>query len=166
MSAAEIGARQAMAAAVLNDFQWETAAYGPDPVDFLSWSRRLAAALGGLLAAMGAWEPGRPPSGTGPAPPAGAGAAGPVETHEQARELPGVAETYEAARASRRRGVMDERNHQLLSSALAAAGVELGTYDYRIVAWLSQWEPEVVAVVAGWAGRAALPAPPKTGDGA
>ncbi len=35
-----------------------------------------------------------------------------------------------------------------------AAGVELGAYDRRIVAWLAGWEPQTCAVVAGLITRA------------
>jgi hypothetical protein len=45
-------------------------------------------------------------------------------------------------------------SHQLLCEALAVAGIELGAYDHRIVAWLAGWEPATVAVIAGWITRA------------
>jgi hypothetical protein len=82
-------------------------------------------------------------------------AAGPVETEAQARALPAVRAIYEAARASSRRGAMGEGNHRLLCEALSAAGVDdLGSYDHCIVTWLANWEPQVVAVIAGWVTRA------------
>ncbi len=37
---------------------------------------------------------------------------------------------------------------------LAAAGVDTGEYDDRIISWLAGWEPETVAVIAGLIGRA------------
>ena len=46
-------------------------------------------------------------------------------------------------------------NHRLLCEALAAAGIELGAWDHRIVEWQAgSWEPATVAVVAGWITRA------------
>jgi hypothetical protein len=47
-----------------------------------------------------------------------------------------------------------DRNHRVLGQALAAAGVELGAYDERILGWLAGFEPATVAVVAGLIGRA------------
>jgi hypothetical protein len=61
---------------------------------------------------------------------------------------------YEAARASSRRGVLAEGNHELLCGALSAAGVELGQFDHAIALWLSNYEPATVAVIAGWVSRA------------
>lgn len=47
-----------------------------------------------------------------------------------------------------------DENHAILIEALHAAGVELGAYDRRIVAWLAHWEWSTVAVIASWIGRA------------
>jgi hypothetical protein len=80
---------------------------------------------------------------------------GPVQTRQQAMNLPGVRAVYAAAHASAERGVMGERNHQMLADACTAAGVGLGAYDHRILAWLAGFEPEVCAVLAGIIGRAA-----------
>lgn len=41
------------------------------------------------------------------------------------------------------------RNELALLEACAAAGVHLGAYDRRVLAWLSGWEPQTVAVVVG-----------------
>lgn len=41
-----------------------------------------------------------------------------------------------------------------LRGTLAAAGVETGTYDDRIVKWLAGWEWSTLAVVASWVQRA------------
>jgi hypothetical protein len=80
---------------------------------------------------------------------------GPVETERDALQLPQVQDIYDAARATRgRRSVMAECSHQMLCEALAAAGVELGAYDHRIVTWLAGYEPQAVAVIAGWIERA------------
>jgi hypothetical protein len=49
-----------------------------------------------------------------------------------------------------------------LRDTLTAAGVELGTYDMRIVNWLAGWEWGTLAVIASWVARAAqtrAPAP-------
>lgn len=45
----------------------------------------------------------------------------------------------------------------ILRATLAAAGVELGAYDERIVQWLAGWEWGTAAVIASWIGRAAAP---------
>ena len=80
---------------------------------------------------------------------------GPFETERQARELPEVRAVYVAAHASTRRGVLAEGSRRLLGQALEAAGVSMGRYDDRIAEWLSGWEPQMCAVVAGWVTRAA-----------
>src|SRR6266446_5516442 len=79
---------------------------------------------------------------------------GPFETERQARELPAVRAIYDAMHASTRRGVMGEMGHRLLCEACAAAGVELGAFDHRIVLWLAGFEPEACAAVAGLIARA------------
>lgn len=44
----------------------------------------------------------------------------------------------------------------ILRSVLAAAGVELGAYDERIVSWLADFADwSTFAVIASWIGRAA-----------
>ena len=43
----------------------------------------------------------------------------------------------------------------ILRDLLAAAGVELGAYDERIVAWLAGWDWSTFAVIASWIQRAA-----------
>jgi hypothetical protein len=47
----------------------------------------------------------------------------------------------------------------MLAAAVAGAGVDLGEYDQRIVAWLAKYEPETVAVVCGLIERANATAP-------
>ncbi len=79
---------------------------------------------------------------------------GPFDTEQQARELPEVRAVYAAFRADPGVGKMGPSNHRLLCEALAAAGVELGAYDHRIALWLANWEPQTVAVIAGWVTRA------------
>lgn len=87
-------------------------------------------------------------------PPAPAGTIGPFETERQAHAAaveaggplqPGWSILVEAQR----------RN--VLLAACAGAGVELGAYDARILAWLARWEDSTVAVVAGLVSRAHLP---------
>ena len=78
----------------------------------------------------------------------------PVETEEQARLLPAVRAVYAAFDADPGTGKMAPHSHRLLCEALTAAGVELGGYDHRIAEWLSTWEPQTVAVIAGWVQRA------------
>ncbi len=50
---------------------------------------------------------------------------------------------------------MMPHNAAMLTDACAAAGVELGAYDRRILRWLAGWEPTTCAVVAGIIARAA-----------
>lgn len=40
-----------------------------------------------------------------------------------------------------------------LRDVLAAAGVELGAYDERIIEWLGKWEWSTVATIASWVQR-------------
>jgi hypothetical protein len=77
---------------------------------------------------------------------------GPYETEAQARES--VRAIYDAAHASPRRGVIAEGNHKLLEDACRMAAVGLGAYDHRILVWLSGWEPQICAVIAGLISRA------------
>ena len=79
----------------------------------------------------------------------------PLETEQQARQLPEVRAIWEAVHATPRRGVLAEHCHKLLEDACTAAGVEIGAYDHRILIWLSGWEPQICAVVAGLVTRAA-----------
>jgi len=41
-----------------------------------------------------------------------------------------------------------------LITACGSAGVELGAYDRRVLAWLARWEPVTVQVVVGLIARA------------
>lgn len=43
-------------------------------------------------------------------------------------------------------------NRQALEDALT--GLELGTWDEGILAWLSRWEPSTVATICAWLYRA------------
>lgn len=80
--------------------------------------------------------------------------AGPFETEWQVSAEPAVRAVCEAFDADPGAGKMAPHNRRMLGRALEAAGVEMGRYDDRIVEWLSRWEPETVAVVAGWIARA------------
>jgi hypothetical protein len=79
---------------------------------------------------------------------------GPFDSEREARELPAVREVYAAFRADPGLGKIGP-NHRMLLDALAAAGVDLGAYDHAIAGWLAGWEPQTVAVIAGWVQRAA-----------
>lgn len=79
---------------------------------------------------------------------------GPFETEQQARELPAVQAVYEAYRADPGVGRMAPHARRMLDETCAAAGVELGAYDRRILLWLSGWEPQTCAVLAGLISRA------------
>jgi hypothetical protein len=52
-------------------------------------------------------------------------------------------------------GAWGAGNLRLLEDACRAAGVQLGAYDYRILVWLTGWEPETCAVIADLITRAA-----------
>lgn len=82
------------------------------------------------------------------------GVTGPFDTEEQARLLPAVQAVYAAFRRDPGAGKMTAHNRRMLLDALAAAGVYLGAYDHRIADWLAGWEPQTVAVIAGWVQRA------------
>jgi hypothetical protein len=78
---------------------------------------------------------------------------GPFETEQQARELPAVRAVYADGA-----GKMTAHSLSMLLDALAEAGVYLGAYDHRIAEWLAGWEPQTVAVIAGWVQRASAAA--------
>jgi hypothetical protein len=78
---------------------------------------------------------------------------GPLETEQQARELPEVRAIHRAATGPAAT-MMKPLNLGMLERACAAARVELGAYDRRILAWLANYEPQTCAVVAGLITRA------------
>ena len=82
---------------------------------------------------------------------------GPFEHESEVRDLPAVRAVYEAYRASPGVGKMAPLNMELLEQACADAGVDLGSFDRQILAWLAGWEPSTVAVVCGLIRRAAQP---------
>jgi len=73
---------------------------------------------------------------------------GPYETEQEARAA--VAAIYDAAWQT----PMADGCRAMLDAACAAAGVTLGAFDRRIIHWLSAWECECTAVVAGLILRA------------
>lgn len=79
---------------------------------------------------------------------------GPYETSAEVRNLPSVRAAYDAMHAGRSTAGECEK---ILRDACGRAGVALGSYDARIIRWLSGWEPEVCAVIAGLIERAAQP---------
>ena len=79
---------------------------------------------------------------------------GPFETEQQARETPEVQAVYAAFSADPGVGKMAAHTHRMLMAACTAASVQLGAYDRRVLAWLSGFEPETAAVVAGLILRA------------
>ena len=81
-------------------------------------------------------------------------AAGPFGTEQQARETDAVQAVCEAFRADPGVGKMAPHTLRMLDEACAAAGVGLGAFDRRVLAWLSGWEPETCAVIAGLVTRA------------
>jgi hypothetical protein len=48
----------------------------------------------------------------------------------------------------------EAQRHNLLLGACEAAGIRLGTYDRRIIGWLTHWEDATCAVIAGLITRA------------
>jgi hypothetical protein len=74
------------------------------------------------------------------------------ETAAEVAAEPLVRDTHLIARGG---GDMDAENQLRLLAACQDAGVQLGAYDRRILAWLSGWEAETVQVVIGIIGRAA-----------
>ncbi|MFY9927101.1 MAG: hypothetical protein WAK82_03770 [Streptosporangiaceae bacterium] len=82
----------------------------------------------------------------------GDGYGGPLETERRARELPAVRAVYAAYGAGP--GKMTPHNLAMLEGACEAAGVGLGAYDRRVLAWLAGFEPQACAVVAGLIARA------------
>ncbi|GAA2842554.1 hypothetical protein [Kribbella solani] len=52
-------------------------------------------------------------------------------------------------RAQRRR-----EDAAIILDELAAAGVELGAYDRRMIAWLADWEYGTLVTIASWIQRA------------
>ncbi len=90
---------------------------------------------------------------------------GPFDTEAEVRALPAVREVYAAFDADPGVGKMTPHIHRMLLDALAAAGVYLGPYDHQIAEWLANWEPQTVAVIAGWVRRAAEGPPGREGGG-
>ena len=84
---------------------------------------------------------------------------GPFETEQQVRDIPAVQAVRAAFRAAPGAGAHEPHNRALIEDACRAAGVKLGAYDRRIVAWLASWEPQICAVVAGLIRRAHASAP-------
>jgi hypothetical protein len=76
-------------------------------------------------------------------------ARGPYETERQAAAS--VRHIYDSPPGT---GAWGDGCHRLLEGACAAAGVQLGAYDHRILVWLTGWEPATCAVIAGLITRA------------
>jgi hypothetical protein len=74
---------------------------------------------------------------------------GPYQTEAQARENAAVQEIHAAFRADPGLGRMAPHTNAMLVDACVMAGVELGAFDRRVLSWLSGWEPETAAVIAG-----------------
>ena len=73
---------------------------------------------------------------------------GPFSTEAEARQLPEVQGVYRKFGADPGQGRMAPHVMNMLTAACAAADVELGAFDKRVLQWLSGWEPETAAVVA------------------
>jgi hypothetical protein len=82
--------------------------------------------------------------------------AGPFETERQVRETPAVRAVHEAFDAAPGVGRMTAPSLAILRGACQDAGVELGEYDARVLAWLAGWGPVECAVIAGLITRARM----------
>ena len=76
----------------------------------------------------------------------------PLNSETGAMALPQVRAIYEANREQR--ASLAKGNADMLTGTMASARVMTGAYDSRILMWLANWEPHVVAVIAGWVERA------------
>ena len=74
---------------------------------------------------------------------------GPYETERQAAGA--ARHIYDSPPGT---GAWGDGCHRLLEGACAAAGVQLGAYDHRILVWVTTWEPATCAVIAGLITRA------------
>jgi hypothetical protein len=72
----------------------------------------------------------------------------PLETEQQARQLPEVRAANAAFDRDPGPGKMNGPNTRMLLDACAAAGVRVGVFDIRILKWLAGYEPATCAVVA------------------
>ncbi len=79
---------------------------------------------------------------------------GPFQDERQAREAAQQYTGPPGASLTGPPGQLADANQAMLLDACNAAGVELGEFDARIVAWLAGWERSTVAVVAGLISRA------------
>ena len=78
----------------------------------------------------------------------------PFDTEAQARESAAMQQTYAAFRADPGMGRMAPHTSAMMVDACVMAGVELGAFDRRVLAWLSGWEPETAVAIAGLITRA------------
>jgi hypothetical protein len=81
----------------------------------------------------------------------------PLETREQAQNLPAVRAVRDSAAAQRKPGAMGGLSFNVLLKACTDARVKLGAFDVRILGWLAGFGPEESAVIAGLITRAAAP---------
>ncbi len=139
---AELSARRTAAAAVLADFGRALGTIPPGAGHGMHyWALRLRDHLAQLLDGLDQdderWS-------------APLETAGPFETERQAADA--ARHIYDSPHPAWRDG-----SHRLLEDACAAAGVALGTWDHRILLWLTTWEPATCAVIAGLITRAHRP---------
>jgi hypothetical protein len=114
-----------------------------------------ATGLGGTPAAALAsvWPFGDAPADE-PGPADAAASSGPFHTERDALRTPAVRAVFDAYRPAAPAGHMKTANLAMLTAACQLAGVELGAYDARILAWLAGFEPTTCAVIAGITTRA------------
>jgi hypothetical protein len=82
---------------------------------------------------------------------------GPFETEREAREAAQQYTGPPGASLTGPPGQLATANLAMLTDAVNAAGLELGTWDWRILNWLAGYEPATCAVIAGLITRAAEP---------
>lgn len=76
---------------------------------------------------------------------------GPYDTEQSTHTAPLLVETATATPGG---GVYSRINREHLLAACQDAGVELGTFDLRILNWLAGYEAATAQVVIGLIGRA------------
>lgn len=79
---------------------------------------------------------------------------GPFDTERQALATRAAAALRAAFDANPGVGAGDPERLRLLTGACAAAGVELGDYDLRLLRWVAGWEDATCVQIAGMITRA------------
>ena len=78
----------------------------------------------------------------------------PLETEDQARQLPEVRAIHQAFSASPGVGKMAAHNLRMLTGIIETARIALGAYDRQALEWLAGFDPQSCAAIAGIIARA------------